>query len=116
MSYEAKGIISKILSKESGQSKAGKDWVKQSFVIDTKDQYNPLLCLSMFGDDKVDQLAKFKQGQEVKVSFNVSSREYNGRYYTQVDGWKIEGASENKQPVSEPADLSQDNDNDGLPF
>ena len=46
------GKITEILPVESGVSKAGKDWQKQTFVIDTGDQFNPLVAFSMFGTEK----------------------------------------------------------------
>ncbi len=128
MSLEITGRINQILSMESGQSKAGKEWKKQSFVLDSGAQYNPLICFSLFGEDKINMLRNFGQGQEVKVSFNVSSREYNGRWYHNLDAWKIEavGASVPGQdappPMDEPPtamstqDLSADDEEDDLPF
>ena len=68
-----KGRITKVLDVESGTSKAGKEWKKQNFVIDTGDQYNPDVCFQLFGDDKLEAFAKYnKVGDEVEVSFNVS--------------------------------------------
>ena len=83
-----KGKITKKLDIESGVSKSGKDWNKQSFVLDTGAQYNPEICFSCFGD-KVDMLSSFSEGQEVEVKFNVSSREFNGKYYHNLDAYHI---------------------------
>lgn len=127
MSLSVKGRITKILSVESGTSKAGKTWRKQGFVLDTGAQYNPEVCFSLFGDDKIDMLAKFSQGAEVEVGFNISSREYNGKYYHNIDAWKIDAigaapAGNTPPPPSEEpmtlntADLSADADDDDLPF
>ena len=79
MSLSIKGRITKVLTLETGTSKAGKSWEKQSFVLDTGAQYNPEVCFSVFGDEKVKMLENFGQGQEVEVVFNVSSREFNGQ-------------------------------------
>lgn len=93
MSLEIKGIITEIHEVETGTSKAGKEWKKQSFVINTGDQFNPEICFSVFGEDKVDKIAKFnKVGQEVNVKFNVSSKEFNGKWYHSLDAWYIENA------------------------
>lgn len=127
MSLAIKGRIKTILPPESGTSKAGKAWRKQSFVLDTGAQYNPDVCFGVFGDDKMDMLAKFQPGAEVEVSFNISSREYNGKYYHNIDAWKIETIGSNvpgnsaPPPMEEPPaamstqDLSSDEDDD-LPF
>lgn len=110
MSLEIKGRITKVLEVESGTSKAGKEWKKQNFVIDTGDQYNPEVCFQIFGDEKVENFAKNnKVGDEVNVSFNVSSREYNGKYFHNLDAWKITKVG-NEQPVP------QSGDEDDLPF
>ncbi len=124
-----KGRIKQILSLESGQSKAGKEWKKQSFVLDTGAQYNPEVCFSLFGDDKIAVLRNFNQGDEVEVAFNVSSREYNGKWYHNIDAWKIDKIGSAVQegnnaplPTEEPqaslntADLSADDEDDDLPF
>jgi hypothetical protein len=128
MSLAIKGRITKILDIESGTSRAGKEWKKQAFVLDSGAQYNPEICFSVFGEDKIGMLSNYKAGQEVEVSFNVSSREYNGKYYHNIDAWKIEalgGAQASDQgappPMEEPmtlntADFSADDDDDDLPF
>ena len=89
MSLAIKGRITKVLQLETGTSKAGKSWEKQSFVLDTGAQYNPEVAFSVFGDEKVKMLANFAEGQEVEVAFNVSSRDFNGKYYHNLDAWKI---------------------------
>jgi hypothetical protein len=91
MSLTIKGRLANILKMESGQSKAGKEWKKQSFVIDTGDQYNPNVCFSLFGDDKIALLSQVAVGQDIEVSFNVSSREYQGKWFHNLDAWKITG-------------------------
>ena len=94
MSLSIKGRITKVLSIETGTSKAGKEWKKQSFVVDTGAQYNPEVCFSLFGDEKVEMLRNYGEGQEVEVAFNVSSREFNGKYYHNLDAWKINPAGQ----------------------
>ena len=112
MSLTVKGKITKILEVESGTSKAGKTWRKQTFVIDTGDQYNPEIAFSVFGDEKVEKLTKYnKVGQEVEVAFNVSSREYNGKYFHNLDAWKIQKVDEDAKPQT----VSEESQ-DGLPF
>lgn len=120
MSLVVKGRITKVLSLESGTSKAGKEWKKQSFVIDTGDQYNPEICFSLFGEDKINMLRNFGEGQEVEVAFNVSSREYNGKYYHNLDAWKISGSAQFEQgtgaaPTMADAPIA-DSEEDDLPF
>lgn len=84
---EITGTITQKLAKQSGKSANG-DWQKQEFVIQTDDQYPKSVCFSAF-NNKVDALENYKQGQKVEVHFNVSSREYNSKWYTELQMWKI---------------------------
>ena len=83
---EVKGKLVKKLELETGVSKAGKEWKKQSIVIDTGNEFNNEVCVSAFGD-KVVQMNKLEIGMEVSVLCNVYSREYNGRYFHNIDGY-----------------------------
>lgn len=122
MSLTINGKIVNILNVESGTSKAGKEWKKQGFVIDTGDQFNPNVCFSLFGDDKIGMLSQFSVGQDVEVSFNLSSREFNGKWYHNIDAWRINpqtsGAPTGGEiPAPTAADFSGDSaETDDLPF
>ena len=83
---EVTGKLVKILELETGVSKAGKEWKKQSILIDTGGDFNNEICVSAFGD-KVGQMLKLEIGMEVSVLCNVYSREYNGRYFHNIDGY-----------------------------
>ena len=91
-----KGKLVKMMDAESGTSKAGKEWVKRNFIINNGSDYNPEVCCQVFGKEKVDALNDFQVGQELEVSINLSSREYNGKYYHNIDAWKIEVIEENQ--------------------
>jgi hypothetical protein len=83
------GRIIKITEMQTGTSKTGKEWVKQSFVVDKETEYNNEICFNLFGDYKVGMLDQFKVGDQVEVHYNVSSREYQGNYYTSADAFRI---------------------------
>ncbi|QDP46682.1 MAG: hypothetical protein Unbinned6316contig1000_26 [Prokaryotic dsDNA virus sp.] len=83
---EITGNLKKILPLENGVSKAGKEWKKQSCLIETDNEYNPIVCVSAFGE-KVNDLNKLVVGYPVSILCNVYSREYNGKYYTSIDGY-----------------------------
>jgi len=94
---EVKGKLVKKLAVESGVSKSGKEWRKQSIVIDTGGEFNNEVCVSAFGD-KMDSMNKLEYDMEVKILCNVYSREYKGKYYHNIDGYHftqnfISGAS-----------------------
>tara|TARA_R110000824_G_scaffold91131_2_gene222029 strand:+ start:1388 stop:1690 length:303 start_codon:yes stop_codon:yes gene_type:complete len=96
-----KGQFKKLLQKETGTSKAGKQWEKQSFVIDTGADYNAEICISTFGD-QIDTIQNIKEGTQVEVSVNISSKEFNGKYYHNISSWKIEIQNQNVETNDMP--------------
>lgn len=84
------GVITKISEVQTGESKAGKPWKKMGFAIETLGEYNKTVYFTVFGEEKVNNFQKYnKLGQEVEVSFNAESREYNERFYTDLQAWKV---------------------------
>src|ERR1043165_3644111 len=79
------GKIIQLLPVQTGQGKNG-TWKKQDFILETGDQYPKKVCIAVWGD-KIN-MGNFKMGDMVEVSFDVESREYNGRWYTDVKGWE----------------------------
>jgi hypothetical protein len=83
------GKLTKKLDRETGTSKSGKSWEKQSIVIEkTGDTFNKEVVVTFFGD-KIKNLRDIEEGSEVNVSINLSSREFKGKYYHNIDGWFI---------------------------
>jgi hypothetical protein len=80
------GKIIQFLAVQTGQGKNG-TWKKQEFILETGDTYPKKVCIAVWGD-KID-MGSFKTGDLVDVSFDVESREYNGRWYTDVKAWKM---------------------------
>ena len=80
------GKVVQVLPIQTGTSKAGNPWQKQEFVLDQGGQYPRKVCISLFGDN----VAKIPQvGQDVMVSVDIDSREFNGRWYTEIKSWNI---------------------------
>lgn len=120
MSLIIKGKLVRKLNPESGTSKAGKEWKKQSFLVNTGAQYNPEVCFQLFGEEKIQMLESLNDGDEIEVAFNISSREYNGRYFHNIDAWKITkdapaGPPEGQFPSSEDMSFTAE-PGDDLPF
>lgn len=84
---ELQGKTVAVLDLVSGTSKSGKAFQKREFVIETPGQYPKKVCMQLFGD-KVNECPNV--GDEVKVSFDVESREWNGKWFTQLNAWKVE--------------------------
>jgi hypothetical protein len=107
---EVKGKLVKKLDVESGISKSEKQWKKQTVVVDTGAEYNPEIAVTAFGDDKLNDLDKLSVGDEVMIKCNVSSREYNGRYFHNIDGyWFAKTTPETAMPAATV-------ESDDLPF
>ena len=128
MALDVIGKIIQVMDPVRGTSKAGKDWVKQEFVLETQETYPKKICIGMMGD-KTNEISKFRVEDVVKVHLNLESREYNGKWYTNVNAWKIEqamasngGSSSNmsSSPVNPEPDMnygnSADASGDDLPF
>ena len=124
MALDITGKIIQIMNETSGQSKTGNTWTKQEFVIETYDKFPRKVMMSVMGD-KVQELKRFKVGDEIKASLNIESREYNSRWYTDVRAWKIESTGEAAPSASAPADnfypdsepsFTADSATDDLPF
>ena len=84
-------VIGKLISKlerETGVSKSGKTWEKQSILVEQNAEFNKEVVISFFGD-KIKSIRDIEEGSDVNVSINLSSREYNGKYYHNIDGWFI---------------------------
>ena len=102
------GKLVKVLERQEGTTQKGNKFVKQDFVIETDAKYNPEICFTLFGDNKVSMLPLLTIGQEFEVHFNLSSREYNGKYYTQAQAWKIETATTQEEEDAFIAELNDD--------
>jgi hypothetical protein len=113
---EVTGKIIKILPFQTGAGKNG-TWKKQEFVIETTGQIARKVCFSLWGD-KIDQF-NLQEGEDAEISFDLESREYNNRWYTEAKAWKIvkKGASPQKAPEPEDFPISEEMlPDDGLPF
>lgn len=119
---EISGKIVSLLPEQTGQGKNG-TWKKQEYILETTGQYPKKVCFSIWGD-KIDQF-KVNSGDDVEVSFDVESREYNQRWYTELRAWKVAkqgsgGAAGNDGPPNFPPPSSDDflekADDGDLPF
>lgn len=99
---EIKGKIIQALPEVSGTSKAGNPWKKREYVLETHDTYPKKVFFNFFGNS-ADQYP-LNVGDEVTVSYDIESREYNGRWYTDIRAWKAESANAPAAPAAAPAD------------
>ena len=123
---EVKGKIIVALPEVSGTSQTGKAWKKREYVLETQDSFPRKIHFDFFGE-RADQYP-LNLGDDIVLSFDIESREYNGRWYTSIRGWKAEKANSgaaagmpadtNYPPVDNlmPPAPSAPEANDALPF
>lgn len=105
---EIQGKITKILDVVKGQKNDGGEWQKINFLVETDEQYNNLYCFEIFGVEKVDNFQKYNNvGASVKVSFNVKTNEWQGRYFTSLQAWKVETIAQGNPPQPAPVEQPQ---------
>lgn len=90
---EVTGKIVIVLPEVTGTSKAGNAWKKREYVLETAETYPKKIHFDFFGD-RADQYP-LNVGDTIRLSFDIESREYNGRWYTSIRGWKAEKADAN---------------------
>jgi hypothetical protein len=117
MEFTAKLV--QVLPLQTGQGKNGQ-WKKQDIIVETDGQYPKKICVAIWGD-KID-ISRYSMGTPLTISFDVESREFNGRWYTDVKAWKVVpagGASEQPSSPQQGVDSMPppfSPDNDDLPF
>jgi len=121
---EITGKFIELLPEETGEGRNG-PWKKQPFIIETQEQFPKKVCILVWGD-KVD-LKSFSPGQIITVSINIASREFNGKWYTDITAWRAtteeapqtgsKSAPENIPPQEmEPYFDAEEGAADDLPF
>lgn len=98
MDIQISGKVTQILEEQSGSGKNG-PWRKQEFILETQEQYPKEVCIVQWGD-KIDEF-NVQEGETIIAHVDIQSREYNGRWYTDVKAWKIErnqGSSQDRPP------------------
>lgn len=100
---EVSGKIIQVLPEQSGVSKTtGKDWKMQAYVLETQEQYPRKVHFEVFGEDRI-KANPCQMDDIVTVSFDIESREFNGRWYTSIRAWKIQqGVVDANPTVAEP--------------
>ncbi len=123
------GAITQKYEVETGISKKGDEWKSQKImVVDESGKYPETACFK-FNGKSVDILANYKVGSVVTVHYNISSRDYNGKAYTDLVAWQINNSVTSNSP--RPTDVAPKDEpfnsdeaihsgnanfNDGLPF
>lgn len=116
MAYDLTGKIKLIQETKTFDS----GFTKREMVVIVEDGKYPQEINLEFVQDKVALLDALQPGQEVTVTFDIRGREYNGRYFNNLQGWKIDAAEtaptasadEQSPPFPSPSDFADDD----IPF
>ena len=94
---ELTGRIIAVLPLQTGQGRNG-EWKKQEYVLEynSESQFPRKVCFNLWGE-KIDQFA-IQEGQNLTVSFDIESREYQGRWYNDIRAWKVAASQLSSTP------------------
>ena len=112
------GQIIQVLPAQEGVGRNGNPWKVQPYVLETLDQYPRKVHFEVFGEDRIKQ-NPCELDQLVTVSFDIESREFNGRWYTSIRAWRIQQGDTTQaaaapaqpaapQPAAAPVDAPMD--------
>ncbi len=117
---ELTGNILQLMPEVNGQGRNGNTWRKREFILEIPGQYPKKVCISVWGE-KIDQFP-LQAGAQVTASIDVESREYNGRWYTEVKAWKVQAGAgtgpvaAGTDPLPNYENFDQSAGTDDLPF
>jgi hypothetical protein len=110
-----KAKLVQLLPLQTGMGKNGQ-WRKQDIIVETTGQYPKKICISIWGD-KINE-KQLLIGNQLDIDFELESREFNGKWYTDIRAWKIVSSEDKivssliENSIAEE-DLIEEND---LPF
>ena len=99
---EVVGKIIQVLPAQEGVGRNGNPWKVQPYVLETLDQYPRKVHFEVFGEDRIKQNS-CELDQLVTVSFDIESREFNGRWYTSIRAWRIQQGDTTQAAAGAPA-------------
>jgi hypothetical protein len=120
MDLRITGEVTNVLKEETGTGRNG-TWRKRAFIIKTPGDYPKEVCVIQWGDS-IDTFP-VQAGETITAHIDIQSREYNGRWYTDVKAWKIDRENNGgaKSRLDETPPLQEDSgafesEDDALPF
>ena len=133
MALELEGRVASLLPEQSGNGARG-EWFRAGFIIRTEGEYPRNVCFEVLGRERWERVRQYlREGGLVKVSFDVSSREWNNRWFTSLTAFSVfskeseigqsgtqsvqQSAAPQPQPQPQPAPQPQpQEESDPLPF
>ena len=100
---EITGKVVRLGGLTEGTSAKG-PWRKQDLIIETDEQYPKTVCLTCW-TNQINEIQSMVPGQLIKAQIDISSREFNGKWYTDVRVWRFDpiNAASPGQPAQQPA-------------
>ena len=99
---EIVGKIIQVLPAQEGVSKStGNPWKIQSYILETLEQYPRKVCFEIFGEDRIKN-NPCQVDDVVTVSFDIESREFNGRWYTSIRAWRVQQGDTTANAADQP--------------
>ncbi len=128
MSFEIEGLVHKIFETENKTD----SFRAREFVIRTEENY-PQFVKFQLVQDRCELADHYQENEKIKVFFDLRGREWNGKYFTNLNAWKMEKVTDENNstgdqglnepfgnavefPSSEPENLETDKNFDDLPF
>ncbi|MCI0501265.1 MAG: DUF3127 domain-containing protein [Epsilonproteobacteria bacterium] len=108
--------LTQLLPLQTGMGKNGQ-WRKQDIIVETDNQYPKKICISIWGD-KINE-TQLQIGNVLDISFELESREFNNKWYTDIKALKIVTVVTNIPEIVNGEDIKSDflqDDDDILPF
>ena len=100
---EVIGKVKAMLAPETYKTRDGSEVSTSRILVTTDAKFKPDICFQISNEKAKENLKGLNVGDEINVSYNLNSREYNGKWYHNVNAWKIEK-------------IGGEMDNDDVPF
>jgi len=101
MAFEQEGTVHKIFDTESKTD----SFQAREFVIKLDGNY-PQFIKFQLTQDRCDLINNFKEGDQIKVSFDLRGREWNEKYFTNLNAWRVEAVQAQAEASGPPGDFA----------
>ena len=106
MAFQVDGKLHKVFNTEQKTEK----FRAREFVIEITDGNYPEMIKFQLTQDKCEMIDDYNEGDQITVHFNLRGREWNDRFFTNLDAWRLEGAGKSQAAPAAPAGAVSDND------
>jgi hypothetical protein len=83
------GKLIEVTEPQEMTTKNGKSFIKATAIIETEGQYPKKIAVTLPNEELISKVASLQLNNKVAIDVNVESREYNGRWYTELKAWRV---------------------------